>query len=188
MTLVSARSALALSLLAAGLLVHAQSSASAEVGQSIADVLRDKAKADVAFVPEGVFTTAEGSLVSQVQYPTDTVQVVGLTGAQIRAALEQSVSIYPTQNPAFLHVSGLTFTFSSSKPSKHRIGNIKVGDTPLDEAHKYRVAMPGNLAKGGLGYFTIWKRTSIEAASFSSLEDVLKGKPVVKQEPRWKEG
>ena len=104
---------------------NAQSRPAAEVGQSIADIIRDAAKADIAFVPQGVFVVGEGTLLSQVQYPTDTVQVVSLTGQQIRAALEKAVLIYPTANPAFLYVSGISFAFAASSPAEHRVKAIR---------------------------------------------------------------
>ena len=185
MTLVYARRVFCVAFLGLSILSQAQSVASAECGQSIADVLRQTARADLAFVPQGVFAVGAGSLAAQVQFPTDTVQVVSLTGQQVRAALERAVSLFPTDNPTFLYVSGLTFKFSPSKPAEHRVGEVKVGSASLEGAKKYRVAMPGNLAKGGLGYFKVWPRKEIEATSFGTLEDVLKDKPLVKQGPRW---
>lgn len=154
----------------------------------MADALRSATGADLAFMPQGMFTPGSGDLASQVQYSTDTAAVVNLTGAQIRGALERSVSLYPTESPAFLYVSGVTFGFNPSSPAEKRLTEVQVGGAPIDPARKYRVAMPGNLAKGGLGYFKLWTKQAVDPQAFPTLEDLLKGKSASAPEPRWRAG
>jgi len=173
-------------LLALAVASHAQSVSATAPGQSIADVLRSATQADVAFMPQGMFTAGKGDLASQVQYATDAVNVVSLTGAQIRLALERSVSLFPTESPAFLYVSGLSFSFNPSSPAEKRLTEVKVNGADLESGRKYRVAMPGNLAKGGLGYFKHWTKQAIEGKAFPTLEEILKGKNATAGEPRWK--
>ncbi|WKA57837.1 5'-nucleotidase C-terminal domain-containing protein [Planococcus shenhongbingii] len=82
--------------------------------------------------------------------------LMDLTGAEIKAALEHSVSAYPSESGAFLHVAGLQFKFDPTKAAGSRVHsvNVKEGDalTPLDDAKRYKVATNTFTAKGGDNY------------------------------------
>lgn len=82
--------------------------------------------------------------------------IMDLTGAEIKAALEHSVSRVPDQNGAFLQVAGLKFTYDSSKEAGSRVTSVQVNEngtfTALDEAKKYAVATNTFTAKGGDDY------------------------------------
>jgi len=88
--------------------------------------------------------------------PAEKWAVLVLTGSQIRAALERSVSFAPTPRVFFLQVSGLTVVYSPSAPRGRKVKSISAGFEPLDDAASYEVAMPESLAAGGSGYFTIF--------------------------------
>ncbi|MBS1724452.1 MAG: 5'-nucleotidase C-terminal domain-containing protein [Armatimonadetes bacterium] len=157
--------------------------------QVAADAIRAAAKADIAFLPAGVLKAnfKGGDLAGLLQFPTDEVAVVQLTGAQVRQALEKSVAIYPSPNPGFLQLSGINATFSKSEDPNKRVVSATLFGANLDDSKKYRVAMPGSLARGGLGYFTVWKETQIiEMLKGQNLETVLKGKSGTDNQPRWK--
>jgi 2',3'-cyclic-nucleotide 2'-phosphodiesterase (5'-nucleotidase family) len=144
--------------------------------QAAADVIREAAGADAAFLPAGLLKEGSGDLSSMMQYPTDEIVVVALKGSQVRAALERSLANYPQPNGAFLQISGLLVTFSESAAPESRILDIRVGDAPLSADRQYQVAMPVTLARGALGYFKIWERTSIAKSLGTTLEGALKGK------------
>ncbi|OES45008.1 5'-nucleotidase C-terminal domain-containing protein [Domibacillus iocasae] len=89
--------------------------------------------------------------------------IMDLTGAEIKAALEHSVSadLDPetntlSQNGAFLQVAGLKFTYDSSKTAGARVTSVEVkeGGTykVLDAAKTYAVATNAFTAKGGDNY------------------------------------
>lgn len=159
------------------------------VGQSIADELRSNTGADAAFIAAGFLKdNLKGKELGQaLQYPADQVAVVRLTGRQIREALERSVSLYPSPNPAFLHISGLEVTFSRSAQPDSRITGVSINGAALAPNESYRVAMPMNLARGGLGYFTVWTKAAIEKADgLPSLESILTGKKPNDSPLRWK--
>lgn len=82
--------------------------------------------------------------------------IMDLTGTELKAALEHSVSAYPSESGGFLHVSGLQFKFDPAKAAGSRVHsvNVKVGDTltPLEDAKRYKVATNTFTAKGGDGY------------------------------------
>ncbi|RYG39382.1 hypothetical protein EON81_01220 [bacterium] len=154
--------------------------------QAAADALRAAAGTDAAFIAAGL--VKEGSkddLSTILQYPTDEVVVVTLTGAQVKQALERSLSFYPQPNGSFLQLSGFEVVFSKSA-SKSRIVSITASGARLDESKNYTVAMPANLGRGGLGYFRIWDKSKItKTLPGATLESVLKGKKYVETSPRW---
>lgn len=155
--------------------------------QAAADVLRDFAAADAAFLAAGLVKEnyQTDNLASLIQYPSDEVVVVSLKGKEIRQAIERSLSLYPQSNSSFLQLSGVEVVFSKSGAASQRIVSISIGGMRLDEARSYDVAMPALLGRGGLGYFKIWDKTRITKTFPSTIEEVLKGKRYVETSPRW---
>jgi 2',3'-cyclic-nucleotide 2'-phosphodiesterase (5'-nucleotidase family) len=157
--------------------------------QAAADVMRAAANADIAFLPAGVLKPGfkSGELSKMLQFPTDEVVVLTLTGAQIRQALERSVAMVPSPNPGFLQVSGLTVVYSPAGAPNKRVVSVSVSGADLQLSREYRVAMPGSLARGGLGYFTVWdKSAKSETLPNTNLESLLKGKSGTETEPRYR--
>lgn len=156
--------------------------------QAAADEIRTFASADVAFLGAGFLkgTFSKDDLATLLQYPTDEVVVLNLTGTQIRQALERSVSLYPQPNQSFLQVSGLDVQFKKSAAPNSRIASVTVSGAPLVDGKTYSVAMPSLLAKGGLGYFKIWDDAKITRRFENrTMESVLKGKKATEGTPRW---
>lgn len=148
-------------------------------GQSIADAMKSAAGADLAFLPSGVLKSALSgrTLEQSLEFPTEELVVVKLTGQQVKNALEKSLSLYPTSNPAYLYVSGLEASFKPGGQPEAKVSSVTVGGAALNLASTYRVAMPASLGRGGLGYFTVWQRSAIEQdASPKTLESILAGK------------
>lgn len=158
--------------------------------QAAADVIRDFAGTEGAFLADGLlrdgYQKADLSTLIQPVNASDNVVVMKLTGAQVRQAFERSVSLFPQPNSSFLQISGFEATFSKSAAPGQRILSITVGGTKLDDKRAYTVAMPSSLARGGLGYFKIWDTSKI-AKTFdkATLESVLKGKHYSETSPRW---
>lgn len=156
-------------------------------GQSIADAMRTAAGTDAAFLPLGMLKESLGGrdLAGALQFPADDLAVVRLTGAQLRTALERSVSLFPSSSPAYLFVSGIEAGFNAGGAPDRKVGQITVNGAALSAGQTYRVAMPGSLAKGGLGYFTVWGKSAVEAGSSGrTLESVLGGKQATAGGPR----
>ena len=156
--------------------------------QDAADVLKQAAGSDAAFIPAGLVKQSfeKDNLASLLEYPTEEVVVVGLTGAQIRAALELSVSLFPQPNKSFLQLSGLEVAFNRAAPSNKRIVTVTANGAALDNAKTYTVAMPSSLAKGGLGYFKIWEKSQIQRTlTGKTIEDLLRGKRSQGSVSRW---
>lgn len=146
------------------------------MAQAAADVVREAAGADIAFLAAGLLKESTGDLASIMRYPTDEIVVITLSGAQLKKALERSLSNYPQPNDGFLQISGMTVVFSESAPPESRILEVKVGDALLSAGRQYTAAMPATLARGALGYFKIWDRSQISRNSGQTLESKLKGK------------
>ncbi len=157
-------------------------------GQAIADELRSATGAAIAWIPAGMLVEAgRGDLSTFVQFGTDEISVVRLTGKQVRQALERSVSLFPDASPSFLQVSGLEVVFSKGANPDGRVRTVLVEGVELNATATYEVAMPGNVARGGLGYFTVWDRKAISRTlENATLESLLKGKSGFVRTARWK--
>ena len=134
-----------------------------------------------------VVGTAIPPLLSELKSAaTDEVAVVDLKGSQIRAALERSVSLYPSTSMSFLQLSGIDAAFSKSAPADKRIVSASVNGAKLEDGRTYSVAMPVSLARGGYGYFKIWEKTQLtRTLNGVTLESLLKGKKASDTSPRW---
>ncbi|WP_102273759.1 5'-nucleotidase C-terminal domain-containing protein [Cytobacillus massiliigabonensis] len=120
----------------------------------------------------------------------NTLATVKLTGAEILETLEHSVKEAPKEHGRFLHVSGMKFTYDSSKPAGERIVTVEVAEkagefTPLDKEKEYVVATNGFTAKGQEGYEALGKAykegrvTDLGFADWENLRDyVIKLKTV----------
>ncbi|HEY3397425.1 MAG TPA: 5'-nucleotidase [Armatimonadota bacterium] len=138
-------------------------------GDLAADALCASANTTVALVPAVSFKPgtipAPGASLAQfsslLQTPDESWAVSSLTGAQLRRALERSLSRAPLPNTAFLQVSGLTLTYNAAQPRDQRIVALTGAQGPIEPDQTYEVVMPLFLAQGGSGYFQIFDKESI---------------------------
>ena len=80
------------------------------------------------------------------------VVLLGLTGAQIRAALENGVSLVENAAGRFAQVSGIAFDYDTKKAPGSRVGTILMNGKPLDPIANYKVATNDFMARGLDGY------------------------------------
>lgn len=157
--------------------------------QAAADAIKSAAGADGAFVAAGMLKDGydkSQDLASMLLYPEDQIMLVKLTGAQVRDALERSVSLYPQPNTSFLQLAGFEATFNKNASDGHRITIVTANGSPLTNTSSYTVAMPARLAQGGYGYFKIWDKPDIvKTIDGATVETVLKGKAYADSSPRW---
>lgn len=109
---------------------------------------------------DGVVTYGEAFT---VQPFGNILQTVTLTGAQIKAALEQQWQIVNgAQRQIILQPSeGLTYTWSASAPIGSKVSAIMLNGAPLDPAANYRVTINSFLQGGGDGFSTFTGGTDI---------------------------
>lgn len=134
------------------------------MGDLVADAARGAVRADLALVQASLFRSrlipagelTRQALESALVYPEEPVVLVEMSGGQVLAALEHSLSSLPRPSTGFLQVSGLRVDFRSDAPAGRRVAGVRVAGRPLAPEGVYRVAMARSLAKGALGYFRIF--------------------------------
>jgi 2',3'-cyclic-nucleotide 2'-phosphodiesterase (5'-nucleotidase family) len=188
--MIAARTLTVLAVAATSVLATAQKSP--DVGahlpsQAAADVIREAAGADGAFLAAGLVNERyqQNNLATLLQYPDDPIVIVALKGAQVRQAFEKSLALYPQPNTSFLQVSGFEITFSPDAPSGQQVKSVTTSEGPLDDSKTYNIAMPASLGRGGLGYFKIWDKTKIVSTLSVTVEKALLNKSYVETRPRW---
>ncbi len=137
--------------------------AESALGNFIADVMRQAVDADVAITNGGgirtnaLFPAGEIKRKDVVAWlPFGNIVVkVRITGAAVRAALENGVSQVEGLGGRFPQVSGLTYTWSRSRPAGSRIISVTVGGRPLDPDAFYTVATNDFMLAGGDGYTAV---------------------------------
>lgn len=136
-----------------------------------------------ASIPVGDVTL--GQVVEVAPFDTNVLFIVTVTGAQLRAALENGVSAIDVANPAnsggrFPHVAGIRFTFDATAPVGSRVGTVEVATgnnsllySPLDPAGSYRLATIDFLVNGGDGYGTSLGAGTDKLNTFFVYSDVI---------------
>lgn len=138
----------------------------AAIGNLIADAIKDSTGGDVAITngggirankqyPAGVKLTRR-DILSELPFGNST-SLVEVTGADVKAALENGVSQIEQRAGRFPQVSGLGFEVDTKAPVGSRVSNVKVNGEPLDPAKKYRVATNNFMLTGGDGYVPFTK-------------------------------
>ncbi|MBU8881141.1 5'-nucleotidase C-terminal domain-containing protein [Bacillus sp. FJAT-29790] len=144
-----------------------------ELGNLITDAMLDKAK---EYNPNTVIAMQNGGGIREAisQGPItlgsilttlpfgNTLATMKLTGTEIMEALEHSVSQAPKENGGFLHISGMKFTYDSSKPVGERVVSVDVEEkagefVALDKTKEYVIATNAFTAKGG-DSFNVFKK------------------------------
>ena len=131
------------------------------IGDLIADAMREATGADVAVIngggirgnrvyPAGHQLTRRDVL-SELPFGNRTV-VAPVSGADIKAAIENGVSQVEHRAGRFPQVSGLTAIVDRSRPAGDRVVAMTIGGAPLDPQKIYRVATNDFMLRGGDGY------------------------------------
>lgn len=135
------------------------------LGDLLADAQRSVMETDVAFITTGTMRSdlkqgnATWGDLFTIQPFSGTVVSMKLTGQQIRDALERQWQEPLPPHP--LAVSGLAYTYDSTRPAGSRVQKVFVGNVPLDPAATYTAAMMDYLSIGGDGYTVFTNGTLI---------------------------
>lgn len=128
------------------------------LGNLIADIIRQTSGADVAIINGGGIRTGikKGEVLVKDIYsvlPFDNyIVAIKLTGKQIKDTLEHGVSAIEEGAGRFPQVSGLSFSYSRLAKPGSRIREIFIAGKSLDPDKEYTVATNDFLAAGGDGY------------------------------------
>lgn len=160
------------------------------LGNFIADILKDVSKADVAITNGGGIRASikKGEIRVKEIYtalPFDNyIVAIKLTGRQIREALEHGVSGVEEEG-RFPQVSGLTFKYSRSVKGGSRIKEVFIISKPIELDKEYVVATNDYLAAGGDGYKAFGEAVKT-SRDFSVIGGMMKGEKVVYSDAgRW---
>jgi len=132
----------------------------APIGAFVAEVMRRRMGADVALLNGGalrgnrVLPAGPLSLRDVVALLPfgNTVALLEVDGAALRATLEHSVAALPQPAGRFLQTAGLAYVLDAARPPGERIVSVSVGGETLVPGRSYRVAVPDFLVRGGDGY------------------------------------
>jgi 5'-nucleotidase len=95
-----------------------------------------------------------------VQPFANIMQTVTMTGAQLKAVLEQQWHADGTAT--FLQISqGLSYTWSTAAPIGSKVSELKLNGTGIDPAGTYRVSINNFLAGGGDGFSVFTQGTDL---------------------------
>ncbi len=131
------------------------------IGDLFTDAIRERTKADIGLLNGGSFRGNKiyraGSeltwrdVLTELPFNNMTL-VLGVTGDELKAALEQGFSEAEDESGRFPQVSGLTVRADLTRPVGERVVSVMVGNEPLDPAKTYSLATNDFLAHGGDGY------------------------------------
>ena len=147
-------------------------------GNLIAEAMRNATGADVGFTNGGGIrgdrTYEPGTVLTRkdvlTELPFGNVTVLmELSGADLRAAVENGVSQVEDGAGRFPQVAGMSFTFDASQPAGSRVVEITVSGQPLDDAGTYSVATNDYIAGGGDGYEALTRGKLLIDASGATL-------------------
>ena len=85
----------------------------------------------------------------------NTVVLMELAGADLRAALENGVSRVEDGAGRFPQVAGVRLVYDPAAPAGSRVVEVEVGGAPLDSDRTYTVATNDYMAGGGDGYASL---------------------------------
>jgi len=147
------------------------------LGNLITAAMLDVSGADIALMNGGGMRTSieagevtKGDILTVLPFG-NLVTVIEVTGADIKAAMENGIDSYPATKGAFPHIAGMTVTFDATKEAGNRVVEIMVGNELLDETKTYKLVTNDFLAAGGDGYAMFVGKKVV--AEFSALDEVL---------------
>lgn len=147
------------------------------LGNLITDAMIDLTGAEIAItngggirasIPVGKIT--KGHVITVLPFGNYIV-TKKLTGAQIKAGIENGVDSYPEPKGAFPHVGGMSFAIDVTREKGDQVHSMKVNGKPMEMDKEYLVATNDFMAAGGDEY-TSFKDSPI-ANEFPALDEAL---------------
>jgi 5'-nucleotidase / UDP-sugar diphosphatase len=148
------------------------------LGNLFSDAIRDAVGADIAITngggirgdklyPAGTRLTRK-DVFTELPFGNVTV-LVELSGAQVKAALENGVSQVEQKGGRFPQVSGMTFVYDPARQAGDRVLEVKIGGKPLDANANYKLAANDFILTGGDGFGMLSKGKVLIDASAGKL-------------------
>jgi 2',3'-cyclic-nucleotide 2'-phosphodiesterase (5'-nucleotidase family) len=150
----------------------------AAIGNLVADALKTSVGADVAITNGGGLRAdkqyeagqklTRRNILAEMPFGNTTV-LLEVTGAQIKAALENGVSQVRELGGRFPQVSGIVAEVDVKEPVGSRVKSVKINGQPLDPAKTYKLATNDFMARGGDGYRVFTEAKPLVDVSASQL-------------------
>jgi len=97
-----------------------------------------------------------------VQPFSNSLVTMTLTGAQLKAVLEQQATAGSDGSGRMLQISdSLTYTWTTSAPVGSKVSNLQINGVAVDPAASYRVTVNNFLAGGGDGFTALLAGTDL---------------------------
>lgn len=136
------------------------------IGNLFADAIKASTGAEVAIVngggirankqyPAGQKLTRR-DILTELPFGNVTV-MIELKGSDLKAALENGMSLYEARAGRFAQVSGMKYEADPKLPVGQRVTSVTIGDQPLDPNKSYKVAANEFILAGGDGYTSLGK-------------------------------
>lgn len=146
-----------------------------DLGNLMADMVKKVSGADIGMVHSGGLRKdlPQGDIrfvdIRDIYPFVDDLVVVDLTGAQLKAVLEQSLTL----ERGLMQLSGLTISYRPKNPRYSRLASANLPDgSPVDDAAIYSVAVPEIIAQGADLYKTF--NAAENRRSAGAFEDILR--------------
>jgi 2',3'-cyclic-nucleotide 2'-phosphodiesterase (5'-nucleotidase family) len=150
----------------------------AAIGNMMSDAIREFTKADIAItngggirgdrIYEAGATLTRKDVLTELPFGNLTV-LLDISGADLRAALEEALSQVEDLAGRFPQVSGMKLEFDARRPKGDRIVNLTIAGKPIDPMARYKLAANEYIAGGGDGYTSLKKAKPIVDASAATL-------------------
>jgi len=147
------------------------------LGNLITAAMIDATGADVAITNGGgirasieVGDVTKGEIITVLPFGNYVV-TKKISGADIKAALENGIGSYPATKGAFPHVAGMTFKFDPNLAEGSKLVEVKVNGVMIDDAKMYTLATNDFMAAGGDGYKMFGDDAIV--GEFAGLDEVL---------------
>ncbi len=146
----------------------------AALGNLIADAMRLAVGAEIGLTngggirgdrtyPAGSWLS-RGDLLGELPFGNVTVKLA-ISGADLRAALENAVSRIGEMAGRFAQISGMSFSYDPAGVPGRRVLTVSVGGKGLEPARIYSLATNDYLARGGDGYASLKRARRLIDAS-----------------------
>ncbi|MSP90114.1 MAG: bifunctional metallophosphatase/5'-nucleotidase [Alphaproteobacteria bacterium] len=152
--------------------------AEAAIGNLFADAVREAVGGEIGLVNGGGIrgdktydagvTLTRKDVLTELPFGNKTV-LIELSGADLKAAMEHSVSQVEQKQGRFMQLSGMTLVYDPKQPAGARVVEIKVGGQPLDATRIYKVATNEYVYDGGDGFEVLKKGKSLIDESAAKL-------------------
>jgi 5'-nucleotidase len=97
-----------------------------------------------------------------VQPFSNSLVTMTLTGAQLKAVLEQQATAGSDGSGRMLQIShSLTYSWSASAPAGSKVSNLKINEVAIDPTASYRITVNNFLAGGGDGFTALTAGTDL---------------------------